>query len=49
MKQLCKICGYQYEATEELEFDELDPSGRRWNEKNDSVCDTCKEDMDFDI
>lgn len=47
MKQLCKICGYEFEATEELEYDELDPSGRIWNEKVDDVCPDCKEDLDF--
>lgn len=45
-KRLCKICGYEFDAEDELEFDELDPSGRKWNEKVDDICDFCKQDLD---
>ena len=45
--RLCSICGYEFSAEDELEFDELDPSGRRWNEKQDDICKNCKEDLDI--
>jgi hypothetical protein len=41
---LCEKCGREFETNDELEFDELDPSGRKWVEKKEKVCPDCKDD-----
>ncbi len=49
MEKLCIICGRSFDTPEsELEYDELDQSGRVWNEKEEMICDNCKEDSDID-
>lgn len=48
IKKLCEICNREFEGEElELEFDELDPSGRKWIEKNETVCKNCKSDLEI--
>ena len=48
MKALCSKCKREFEAKEpELEYNELDPSGRGWIEEKEDLCSDCLEDGDL--
>lgn len=47
MKTLCENCKMEFDQPEaELEYDELDPSGRSWNEHEQIICPECIQDRE---